>query len=125
MRSIYDRQADRAICEFCYENVELPLPVARQLDELRHVLAPSQVGACIGDLAARSRDPTSERLKPIQSAHTEHDLRASCLPRAKFCVASTIRLPAQPARRSGRMLSELMPVMNQLRDDIRFSSSAV
>src|SRR5947199_6388247 len=74
MRSIYDRQADRAICEFCYENVELPLPVARQLDELRHVLAPSQVGACISDLAARSRDPTSERLKPIQSAHTEHDL---------------------------------------------------
>jgi len=39
-------------------------------------------------------------------------------------VTSPIRLPAQPTRRSGRMFSEFMPVMNQLRD-IRFSSSAV
>jgi hypothetical protein len=46
-------------------------------------------------------------------------------PRAKFYVASSIPLPAQPARRGGGMLSELAPVMNQLRDDIRFSSSAV
>jgi hypothetical protein len=42
MGSIYDGQADRAICEFC-------------------------------DLATRSCDPTSESLKPIQSARAEHD----------------------------------------------------
>jgi hypothetical protein len=27
MGSIYDGQADRAIYEFCYENIELPVPV--------------------------------------------------------------------------------------------------
>src|SRR5437773_7753122 len=30
MGSIYDGQADRAIWEFCYENVELPVPLTRQ-----------------------------------------------------------------------------------------------
>jgi hypothetical protein len=62
------------------------------------------------DLTTRFRDPTSERLKPIQSARAEHDLRAVRLPRAKFYVASPIPLPSQPARRGGRMLSELAPV---------------
>ena len=31
---------------------------------------------------------------------------------------------ASPARRSGRMLSELAPVMKQMRDDIRFDLAA-
>ena len=40
-------------------------------------------------------------------------------------MASPIPLSAQPAGRGGRRLSELMPVMNQLRDDMRFFSSGL
>jgi hypothetical protein len=70
-------QADRATGEFRHEDVELAVAVTRQVDETRQVLALPHVCACISDLATRSRDPTSESLKPIQSA------RAVCLPRAK------------------------------------------
>ena len=70
-------RADGATCEFRYENVELAVPVTRQFDETRQVFAPSHVGACIGYLATRSSDPTSESFEPIQSARAQDDLRAA------------------------------------------------
>jgi hypothetical protein len=33
--SIYDGQADRAMCEFCYENIELAVLVTRPNGEAR------------------------------------------------------------------------------------------
>lgn len=68
----------------------------------------------MGYLATRSRDPARESLKSIQSARAEYDLCAVRLPRPKFYVASPILLPAQPARRGGRMLSLLAPVITTL-----------
>jgi hypothetical protein len=62
--------------------------------------APSHVYACIGYLATRSRDATSESLQPIQSERAEYDVRAVRLPRAKFYVASPIPLPARECFRS-------------------------
>jgi len=85
MGGIYDGQADRAICkgnapvtcESCYEKIELTVPITRQVDDARQVLAPSHVCAGIGYLATRSRDTTSESLKPIQSARADYDLCAA------------------------------------------------
>jgi len=93
MGSIYDGQADTAICEFCYENIELAVSLTRQIDETRHVLGLSHDCACIGDLATCSRDPASQNLKPIQSARAEHNLPTIPLPRAKLYVTSPIRGP--------------------------------
>jgi hypothetical protein len=72
--SIYDGQADRAICEFCY-------------------------------LATRSRDPASERLKPIQSPRAEPDLRAAFSERDRSHLAypaarSRMERAGTPRRRS-------------------------
>ena len=68
-------------------------------------------------MAGTARDPRSERLKPFQSAAPS----TTFAPRlaSMTAVASPIRLPAEPARRSGRMLpacenfrsSKLAPVM--------------
>ena len=65
--------------------------------------APSHVCACIGYLAARSRDPTSQSLEPIQSARGEYDRCAA------FSEHDRSRLAYSVAR--SRMLSELAPVM--------------
>src|SRR5437868_6514049 len=54
MGSIYDGLADRAIGEFCYENIDLALPVARRVNETRQLLAPLHVCARLRYLAAHS-----------------------------------------------------------------------
>jgi hypothetical protein len=46
---------------------------------------------------------------------------AGILKRSLHFEASPIPLSAQPAGRAVRMRSKLMPMMKQLRDDIRFS----
>src|SRR5436190_8201040 len=38
METIYDGQADRAICEFCYENIELAVLVTPQVNEARQFI---------------------------------------------------------------------------------------
>jgi hypothetical protein len=67
--------------------------LAKERDDLS-ITVSAPLPRRIGDLAARSRDPTSESLQPIQSARAEYDLCAACLPRAKFYVASPIPLLA-------------------------------
>src|SRR6266403_4095387 len=94
--------ADRAIWEFCYENVELAVAVTRQLDETRPVLPRMAVRAA-------SRLPSAflilnflrPSLKPMQSACAERDIRrvlatfeaAARFRFTRFYVASPILLP--------------------------------
>jgi len=71
------RGGDRSNAGVIDENVKLAVALTRQVDETRHVLAPSHVSLCIGDFPTRPFDPPSERLQPIQSARAEYDFRAA------------------------------------------------
>ena len=58
------------------EHVEFPVPLARQLDESRHIVTPFDVRGCVGRVAAGCDDTGGQSRKAIWSTRAEDDFGA-------------------------------------------------
>ncbi len=69
------------------EHVELPVPLARQLDQSGLIIATSDVSRCVSCLTSGLHDPVGQRRKPVQPARTEDDSGALFGEQQRCCLA--------------------------------------